>query len=521
MSTYIYKNDQQLGPYEDEEIMRRLNSGQFSINDFCWKSGWSDWKKLKEVYELRTVPPPPPKITQSSNEDEAPITEKPSIAGGGITKEAAALVEKLNQSGSALPYINTNTARVLRENGIEVSNQTTPEEAIAALKAKDKLFKSSFNKENILEKNNIAEHKSDTHANNNFSKVTIPNTQPPELHTPNSKEDDIIKNNEEELLKLFVGNKFNYYKNKWRAAEENKTNISLNWAAFFCPLYWIGYRKLYKESGILMLSLSLYEIAAGVFQYLHRIDNVIPFLLGLVYLLQANSIYKKHCLNKIRDISPQGDLSESIIYKLTSKGGVHILSGFACLFLGIALPYITSITTEEIIKNSHSISNGDKKLGNYSSRIKIKDFKNSQIDHPREPQYPQYTNTIYTNKTDAITNTFPSIIDSNTSYTAKNTDYLVEEYKKKVSNLVSSPWHYYVDEQQGLLTIGSLKVAFLVNAEGKVKNLHVVSSNSSNQHLMDCALRSVMDAKFPPMPPDLAATLPNGNMEIEYSFTIY
>jgi hypothetical protein len=50
--------------------------------------------------------------------------------------------------------------------------------------------------------------------------------------------------------------------------------------------------------------------------------------------------------------------------------------------------------------------------------------------------------------------------------------------------------------------------------------LHVLSSNSSNQHLMDCALRSVMDAKFPPMPPDLAATL-NGYMEIEYSFTIY
>jgi len=72
----------------------------------------------------------------------------------------------------------------------------------------------------------------------------------------------------------------------------------------------------------------------------------------------------------------------------------------------------------------------------------------------------------------------------------------------------------------GLLSIGTVDVSFKVGPGGKVMGLHVVRSNS-NQSLTDCSMRSIMDAKLPPLPPDVAATLQDGCLEIDYSFTIY
>jgi TonB family protein len=93
-------------------------------------------------------------------------------------------------------------------------------------------------------------------------------------------------------------------------------------------------------------------------------------------------------------------------------------------------------------------------------------------------------------------------------------------YKKKVTTAIGSRWYYYVNERMGLLSIGTVSVSFKVTESGAVKDLRVLSSNS-NSSLTDCTLRSIMDAKIPPIPPDVAGTLQNGCIEIDYSFTIY
>ena len=93
-------------------------------------------------------------------------------------------------------------------------------------------------------------------------------------------------------------------------------------------------------------------------------------------------------------------------------------------------------------------------------------------------------------------------------------------YRKGVSDAIGSRWYYYVDERMGLLSIGTVDVSFKVTAGGKVSGLHVVSSNG-NESLTDCSLRSIMDAKLPPIPPDVARALQNGVLEIDYSFTVY
>ena len=96
----------------------------------------------------------------------------------------------------------------------------------------------------------------------------------------------------------------------------------------------------------------------------------------------------------------------------------------------------------------------------------------------------------------------------------------IGRYKKAVADAIGSRWYYYVNERMGLLSIGTVDVSFNVAPAGKVTGLHVVHSNS-NESLTDCSLRSIMDAKLPPIPPDVARILQDGCLEIDYSFTIY
>jgi outer membrane biosynthesis protein TonB len=96
----------------------------------------------------------------------------------------------------------------------------------------------------------------------------------------------------------------------------------------------------------------------------------------------------------------------------------------------------------------------------------------------------------------------------------------IGRYKKAVADAIGSRWYYYVGDRMGLLSIGTVDVSFKVSPTGKVTGLKVLRSNS-NESLTDCSVRSIMDAKLPPIPPDVAATLQNGCLEIDYSFTIY
>ena len=96
----------------------------------------------------------------------------------------------------------------------------------------------------------------------------------------------------------------------------------------------------------------------------------------------------------------------------------------------------------------------------------------------------------------------------------------IGRYKKAVADAIGSRWYYYVDERMGLLSIGTVSVSFKVTTAGRVTDLKVLSSNG-NQSLTDCSMRSIMDANLPVIPPDVAKTLPNGTLEIDYSFTVY
>ena len=68
--TFIYKNEQQLGPFDDSTILQSLNNGSFDYADLCWREGWAEWKPIEEVY-----PKPSHPKTQNATSVEEEKTE--------------------------------------------------------------------------------------------------------------------------------------------------------------------------------------------------------------------------------------------------------------------------------------------------------------------------------------------------------------------------------------------------------------------------------------------------------------
>ena len=92
-------------------------------------------------------------------------------------------------------------------------------------------------------------------------------------------------------------------------------------------------------------------------------------------------------------------------------------------------------------------------------------------------------------------------------------------YKKTVSDAIGSRWYYYVNDQIGLLNIGTVEIRFVVTADGKVGKVKVLS-NTSNESFASVSVNSIIEAEIPPIPEEVAKLLDNGRLEIDYSFTI-
>lgn len=92
-------------------------------------------------------------------------------------------------------------------------------------------------------------------------------------------------------------------------------------------------------------------------------------------------------------------------------------------------------------------------------------------------------------------------------------------YKKMLSDAIGSRWYYYVNEQMGLLNVGTVDIRFIVRPNGRVEGVRVLH-NSSNESFASTSVRAIMEAEIPPIPEDVARLLQNGRIEIDYSFTI-
>src|SRR5262245_27614792 len=93
-------------------------------------------------------------------------------------------------------------------------------------------------------------------------------------------------------------------------------------------------------------------------------------------------------------------------------------------------------------------------------------------------------------------------------------------YMKFLVDAIGSRWYAFVDRQIDLISIGTARVVFVVDRSGHVRNLKVVE-NSSNEALANVCIQSIQEAQLPPIPDDLAATLPPQGLDMDIPFTIF
>ena len=87
-------------------------------------------------------------------------------------------------------------------------------------------------------------------------------------------------------------------------------------------------------------------------------------------------------------------------------------------------------------------------------------------------------------------------------------------YQKIVADSIGSRWYAYVDQKRDLITIGTLRLRFYIDRSGQVKNLKI-TENSSNEAFANVCVQSVLEAHLPPIPEDVAQSLPPEGLEVE------
>jgi hypothetical protein len=93
-------------------------------------------------------------------------------------------------------------------------------------------------------------------------------------------------------------------------------------------------------------------------------------------------------------------------------------------------------------------------------------------------------------------------------------------YQKMVYDAIGARWYQYVTERADLMRIGAAHVSFLIDQNGQIKNLKVIQ-NSSNEAFANICLRSILEIKLPPIPKEVADSLPSEGLDEDISFTLF
>ena len=87
-------------------------------------------------------------------------------------------------------------------------------------------------------------------------------------------------------------------------------------------------------------------------------------------------------------------------------------------------------------------------------------------------------------------------------------------YQKIVADSIGSRWYTYVEQKRDLINIGTLRLSFVVDPSGRVKDLKV-TENSSNEAFASVCVQSVLEAHLPPIPEEVVQTLPPEGLEVD------
>jgi hypothetical protein len=102
---------------------------------------------------------------------------------------------------------------------------------------------------------------------------------------------------------------------------------------------------------------------------------------------------------------------------------------------------------------------------------------------------------------------------------AKSTPAM-ERYKETVEDRLGPIWYRVVKANQDFLQLGTVDTIFEIPlAGGRARNLRV-TSNTGGQMAELVARSAILQLRAPPVPPEIAAQLPDGYFFFEETFTV-
>ncbi len=121
---------------------------------------------------------------------------------------------------------------------------------------------------------------------------------------------------------------------------------------------------------------------------------------------------------------------------------------------------------------------------------------------------------------DKRTNKIVGSVDSRGRSSVDSVATPLGRYRKALSDAIGSRWYFYTTSRMDLISLGTVRLRFFVKADGSVEDIEILS-NTSNASFGTFTLQAVLEAEIPPIPPDIAQTLENNRLEVEYTFTVY
>jgi hypothetical protein len=93
-------------------------------------------------------------------------------------------------------------------------------------------------------------------------------------------------------------------------------------------------------------------------------------------------------------------------------------------------------------------------------------------------------------------------------------------YQKYVLDAIGSRWYALVEQKNDLVNIGTTDVTFIIDRNGHVKDLKIIT-NTSNETLANVCIQSIQDAQLPPMSDDVVDAVRPDGLPMEIPFTIF
>jgi len=137
------------------------------------------------------------------------------------------------------------------------------------------------------------------------------------------------EDNRTNLLCAFFGKNSDYYITKYLELKNNR--YCFNYSAFLAGIFWLGYRKLYKELFIVFCSFIIIDII----QMILKLDINLPIgiAVSIVFGKFGNYLYITKATKAIQTIKSPMTLDTSEINRITKYGGTSIKGLFLSIFL--------------------------------------------------------------------------------------------------------------------------------------------------------------------------------------------